>query len=297
MTDQLSLELEAGLPHLPARLRPMLPRPLAAPFDSAEHVFEPSWGGRRTLAFLEPAFDQDEQGKFVTAEGTPSVRLIDAGGRDLAGRVPELGALALRIEARSAVLDGELVVVDGTGRPDGAALDARLDGRPGHDVAFLAFDVLFLDGRPLLGQPLTRRRETLRRILRPGAEVVAVPAIVGEGRALHEAAIAQGLAGTMARVRTSPYLAGVRSRLWRFVAAGTTGAGTGSSSLRPESTTTSEADGPAAASPGAAEAQTLGLEEAAGTTSAGTTSAGTTSAVIAVFRRLPLELDGFDRGS
>jgi bifunctional non-homologous end joining protein LigD len=47
--------------------------------------------------------------------------------------------------------------------------------------------------------------------------VVAVPAIAGEGRALHEAAAAQGIAGVMARQRTSPYLPGVRSRLWRFV--------------------------------------------------------------------------------
>ena len=225
MTDQLSLDLEAGLPHLPARLRPMLPRPLPAPFDSAEHVFEPSWGGRRALAFLEPAYDQDEQGRYHTADGAPSVRLVDAGGRDLADRLPELGGLALRIEARSAVLDGELVVVDGAGRPDGAALDSRLDGRTGQDVAYLAFDLLYLDGRPLLGQPLARRRESLRRVLRPGPEVVAVPAIVGEGRALHDAATAQGLAGTMARQRSSPYLPGVRSRLWRFVAAGRARAG------------------------------------------------------------------------
>jgi len=54
-------------------------------------------------------------------------------------------------------------------------------------------------------------------VLRPGDEVVAVPAIAGEGRALHEAAAAQGIAGIMARQRTSPYLPGVKSRLWRFV--------------------------------------------------------------------------------
>jgi hypothetical protein len=49
--------------------------------------------------------------------------------------------------------------------------------------------------------------------------VVAVPAIATEGIALFEAAVAQGIAGILARQRSSPYLPGVRSRLWRFVAA------------------------------------------------------------------------------
>jgi hypothetical protein len=65
--------------------------------------------------------------------------------------------------------------------------------------------------------PLTRRRDLLKRILRPGDEVVAVPAIAAEGRALHSAAAAQGIAGILARQRTSPYLPGVTSRLWRYV--------------------------------------------------------------------------------
>ena len=54
MTDQLSLRLEADLPRLPVSLRPMLPRTITAPFDSADHLFEPTWGGERTLAFVEP---------------------------------------------------------------------------------------------------------------------------------------------------------------------------------------------------------------------------------------------------
>jgi ATP-dependent DNA ligase len=219
MTQQLTLELDPGLPNLPARLRPMLPRPAAEPFDSPDHLFEPTWGGHRALAFLAPAVERGSEG-WLTADGGPSLRLIDAGGRDVASRLPELEALALRVEARSAVLDGELVVVDTVGRPDAAALDARLDGLPGPEVAFLVFDMLYLDGAPLVGRPLSRRREALRRILRPGPEVVAVPAIATEGRALHDAVSSQGLAGVLARRRDSPYLPGIRSRLWRSIAAG-----------------------------------------------------------------------------
>ena len=213
MRDQLSLRLESDvptLPNLPVTLRPMLARPLPEPFDSTAHLFEPSWGGLRALAFIGPA----------DSPGTGDVRLTDGNGRELTAALPELAGLAVRVDARSAVLDGELVVVAPDGLADNVELERRLAGKSGRPVAFLAFDLLHLDGRSLLSAPLDRRREALRRVLRPGDEVVAVPAIAGEGRALFDAAATQGIAGVMARQRSSPYLAGIRSRLWRFIAVG-----------------------------------------------------------------------------
>ncbi len=215
MADQLSLPLDATadrVPELP-ELQPMLARPLPEAFDSEEHLFEPWWGGTRALVFIGPA----------DSEGAGDVRVVDGDGMDRTAALPELAGTGVRVAARSAILDGELVVVDADGRADAGALAARLDGGAGRPAAFLAFDLLHLDGRSLLNQPLVKRRETLRRILRPGDEVVAVPAIATEGRALFDAIVGQGLAGMMARQRQGPYLPGVRSRLWRFIpaAAGT----------------------------------------------------------------------------
>ena len=148
------------------------------------------------------------------------VRIVDPTGRDLVDRLPELAGLAVRVAARSAVLDGELVVVDARGRADDEALRDRLNGRPGRPVAYLVFDLLHLDGRWLLNLTLDKRREQLRRVLRPGDEVVVVPAIAGAGLALYDAVSAQGIAGVLARRRSSPYLPGVRSTLWRSIVAG-----------------------------------------------------------------------------
>lgn len=206
--DQLSLALEAGRPRLPAMLRPMLHRGECLPFDSAEHLFEPVWGGARALALVESGLPA----------GRPGVDLLDRLGRPL-HRPPELDDLGARVRAGSAVLDGELVAVGRDGRSDAAGLRARLRGDPGPALAYLVFDLLHVDGRPVVGLPLERRRELLQRILVPGDSVVAVPAIVSDGVALHAAVVAQGLAGVMARQRRSPYLPGVRSRLWRFVPA------------------------------------------------------------------------------
>lgn len=209
MTDQLTMRLEPPLPKLPAGLRPMLARPLPEAFDSSAHLFEPMWGGARALALIGPA----------ETAGAGDVTLIAEDGTQ--GPAPlDLIGLAMRIDARSAVIDGEIVVVDDTGRLDRKELNRRLLGGSGRPLSFLSFDLLDLDGRSLLNLSLDKRRRLLRQVLRPGDEVVAVPAINTEGRALFEAVSDQGLYGIRARQRSSPYLPGVRSRLWRSVAVG-----------------------------------------------------------------------------
>ncbi len=212
MADQLTMRLDPALPRLPAGLRPMLARPLPEAFDSADHLFEPMWGGARALALIGPA----------PSAGGGDVSLVAEDGTQ--GPAPlDLAGLAMRIDARSAVLDGEIVVVDEAGRLDREELARRLSGEAGRPLSYLAFDMLHVDGRSLLNMPLDRRRQLLRQALRPGDEAVAVPAINTEGRALFEAVSGQGLFGMRARQRASPYLPGVRSRLWRSVAVEGTG--------------------------------------------------------------------------
>src|SRR5438309_943909 len=101
MADQLSLRLDPSLPHLPPSLRPMTAVPAAGPFDSFEHLFEPTWGGARALAFIETD----------PGPGREAFRLLDDAGRDLAPLVPELSAFGERVVATSAIVDGELIVV------------------------------------------------------------------------------------------------------------------------------------------------------------------------------------------
>jgi len=214
------MRLDPPLPKLPSGLLPMLARPLPAAFDSSAHLFEPIWGGARALALIGPASEP----------GMGDVALVAEDGTH--GPAPlDLAGLAGRVQARSAVLDGEIVVVDDAGRLDHEELARRFAGQPGRPLSYLAFDLLDLDGRSLLNMPLEKRRALLRQVLRPGDEAVAVPAIAAEGKALFEAVSGQGLFGIRARQRTSPYLPGVRSRLWRSVAVGgstTVGASPGS---------------------------------------------------------------------
>ena len=255
-SDQLSMRLDAVLPNPPPGLRPMLARPLPEPFDSEAHLFEPMWGGARALAVIGPA----------DVAGAGDVQLVAEDGTQ--GPAPlDLAGIAGRVAARSAVLDGEIVVVDEAGRLDEEELARRLAGEPGRSMSYLAFDLLHLDGRSLLNLALERRRRLLRQVLRPGDEVVAVPAIATDGRALFEAVTAQGLRGVWARQRSSPYLPGVRSRLWRTVEVGAVG-------------------------PSKLEQRVAAAQMAAATDITG--GSGRSERVLALIRRLPLELEDED---
>jgi len=169
----------------------MLPVLRRDAFSSPDFVFTPSFGGRRVL---------------VQAGSDVAAAAFDADGVTTDLPMP------VAVGARSALLDAELVAVDGAGRPSP-------DGRV---TALLAFDLLYLDGAWLLAWPLEKRLALLDRVV-DGARssgVVALPWAVGDGLAVHAVATAGGLAGVLARRRSSPYLPGVRSRLWRFVPSG-----------------------------------------------------------------------------
>src|SRR3990172_7814242 len=123
---------------LPRSIEPMLASLGGQPFDSPSHIFEVKWDGVRALAFVEDG----------------EVRMQDRYLRDVTALYPELQALGRQTEAGS-VLDGEIVVMDGTGRPELARLRERLGGGDGEEakrlaapapVAFQAVGILYYTG-------------------------------------------------------------------------------------------------------------------------------------------------------
>ena len=188
----------------------MLAKPADTAFDSDDHMFEPRWGGRRVMAFIEPD----------VSAGRPRLRLIDDDGRDLAPLLPELASLADLVGDQPAILDGEVVIPDKVGRMDEDALVARLANgeKTNSTPVYLAFDLLWCGGRPMIAQPLLRRRERLAKVVQPASELVILPGVVRDGIDLYFAVSQQGLRGVMARHLRSPYLPGRRSELWRWIA-------------------------------------------------------------------------------
>ena len=202
-SDQLQIELES----FPEELRPMQAAAAEAPFSSAEYLFEVKWDGLRCILFRDSNGD---------------VRLKDRGLNDLTVELPEVAAAAKRVPPGS-VIDGEVVATDRDGRPDYHRLRQRLAGgaalREQIPVAYLAFDALYLEEKPLLKQPVTRRRARLQKSVEAGGHIFVPDHIEEDGVELFEACLERGLEGVVAKHKQSPYVPGQRSPFWLKVKA------------------------------------------------------------------------------
>jgi len=201
--DQLQIELES----FPDEVRPMQAASAEAPFSSSEYLFEVKWDGLRCVLFRDPG---------------GGVHLKDRGLNDLTAVLPEVAAAAKRVPPGS-VLDGEIVATDTDGRPDYPRLRRRLAtgalGRNEIPTAYLAFDALYLEGRPLMRQPVARRRARLMKAVEAGGHIFVPPHIEEDGVELYEACLERGLEGVVAKHVHSPYVPGQRSPFWLKVKA------------------------------------------------------------------------------
>lgn len=171
--------------------------------------FEVKWDGMRILAGVSPT----------------GVRLWSARGADVTGTFPELAALAGAAPGHDVLLDGEVVATDGAGVPRFALLQQRLHVADPAEaarrarsvpVAFVAFDLLSLDGHDLTVSPWTERRELLEELLVPGPGV-RLSARFDDGAALLDAVTTRGLEGVVAKRVDASYRPGARSPAWRKV--------------------------------------------------------------------------------
>jgi bifunctional non-homologous end joining protein LigD len=149
---------------------------------------------------------------IVTVTGG-SVQVRTRRGKDVTEAVPELAANSLP----DVVLDGELVV--GAGRlSDFYGLAGRLSGRPRNGsappVTFVAFDVLWIDGRPLIDDRYESRRHALEGLVLTGQYAVVPRFDATELNELLTACEQQDLEGVVLKRLGSKYRPGERSRDW-----------------------------------------------------------------------------------
>ncbi|MBI4487094.1 MAG: ATP-dependent DNA ligase, partial [Acidobacteria bacterium] len=167
------------------------------------------------------------------------VKVYSRALREVTVAVPEVVAVARAMPARALVLDGEAIALrpDGTPHPfqltmrrflrvGGGTLAGRKAQAGGRklDVETLRaelpitpffFDVLYVDGDPLVDEPLTRRIEVLGEHVAPANLVPRiVTASTEEAAAFVEQAFAAGHEGVMAKAPGAGYAAGRRGAAW-----------------------------------------------------------------------------------
>jgi bifunctional non-homologous end joining protein LigD len=185
----------------------MLARSGPLPPNEEKWGFEVKWDGIRTVVFCDHGHIELQGRNFS----------------DFTPRYPEVRELARAVGARRMILDGEIVAFDEQGRPSFERLQSRMHlasdsavRRRMRDipVTYVAFDLLYLDGRSTLPLRYEQRREVLEALELEGP-AWRVPAYHrGEGSALLAATRDLGIEGIVAKRLDSAYEPGRRSSGW-----------------------------------------------------------------------------------
>ena len=185
-----AIDRRAPCEHRGHCVQPIIPTRRKEPFDDPDWLFDVKYDGFRALCYIE-------QGgcRFISRNGNVLSR-FEAFGEQLAA--------VLGVE--NAIIDGEVIAVDETGRPQFYELL-----RVPRSASYVAFDILWLNGTDLRALPLDERRQRLQGILPKGSPIVSEAlSVAGRGRELFELMCANDLEGIVAKRLADPYGGRVR---------------------------------------------------------------------------------------
>jgi len=187
-------------------IEPMLASSAEQPPASADYLYEVKWDGIRALIALD--------------DGQITIRTRN--NMNITQRFPELLIPEQAFRASTALFDAEIVCLDERGKPVFKHVIHRMQqtsegaierARAKYPAVCYVFDCLYLDGRPIISEPLLRRRAWMADALKRDTPY-RVSEVVEDGQALFDAAKAMGLEGIMAKEKNSPYQPGKRSNHW-----------------------------------------------------------------------------------
>jgi bifunctional non-homologous end joining protein LigD len=192
---------------MPEQVRPMLATPGKVPTADG-WAYEIKWDGVRAIAFVDGG----------------RIRLQSRNDKDLTPAFPEFRDLGATLGARPCVLDGEIVVLGDDGKPNFGLLQHRLHVvntnaakklAAASPASYVMFDVLYLDGEPLMARPYDERRKVLEELKLSGGSFTTAESFLDvSGSDVLRATVENGLEGVIAKRRDSRYLEGKRSDAW-----------------------------------------------------------------------------------
>ena len=181
-------------------IRPMLATLTDKPFDNPDWIFETKWDGFRAVAVVAPG----------------KAKLYSRNGLDISRKYPSIVDALAKIK-ESAVLDGELVALDARGRSRFQLLQNA--EREKVRLLYSVFDLLYLDGMDTRKLKLIERKAALKAILPKSKLLLYSAHVARKGIAAFERAKRAGEEGVMAKLASSRYHSGVRTRDWLKVKA------------------------------------------------------------------------------
>jgi bifunctional non-homologous end joining protein LigD len=180
----------------PEDIKPMLATLVDEPLNDEGWIYELKWDGFRALAYLK--------------DGTVEIR--SRNNKTFNDKFYPVFD-ALKEWNINAVFDGEIVVVNEQGLPDFATLQTWRSEADG-DLVYYIFDVLWYEGKNLIGRPLKERRKVLQQIAPDQGKIRISQNFNASGSELFELANKMGLEGIIAKKDDSVYQPDVRSKEW-----------------------------------------------------------------------------------
>lgn len=182
---------------MPSSVKPMLATLVDDPFDDPGWIFEVKWDGYRTIAFIE--------------EG--NVQLSSRNNKSFTEKYYPLTE-ALKEWKFDAVIDAEIVVLNEKGVSNFGGLQNWRSEADGHLVMYV-FDILWYEGKNLMGLPLSDRLDVLNSVFPHGNDSIRLSEAFPEnGKEFFEAAGNLGLEGIIAKKADSVYTPDFRSKNW-----------------------------------------------------------------------------------
>jgi bifunctional non-homologous end joining protein LigD len=197
---------EPQVNYLQNTIEPMLSDTAVKPPKGDDFLYEIKWDGIRALISLE-------DGK---------IKIKSRNQNDITLQFPELDLGDKAFRATCGLFDAEIVSLDNVGKPVFKKVINRLMSSGETNIQKLSktspvycyiFDCLYLDGRPLINDPLWKRKEWLKDSIRHDTPY-RLSEIMEDGDSLFEASKQHGLEGIMAKRKDSKYLPGKRSDNW-----------------------------------------------------------------------------------
>lgn len=178
-------------------MKPMLATPGTVDLlDRQDYYFEAKLDGYRALCFKKTRLKFTSRNGIIITHKYPEFDFFDD------------------LEAEECILDGEIVVYNENGIPSFELLRNREEN--GLTATYVAFDILYLNGNPLLSSPLYARKKILDKVVKE-SEHLQVSFYTKKGRELWNTAKKKSLEGVMAKKDDSSYELGERSDSWRKI--------------------------------------------------------------------------------
>jgi bifunctional non-homologous end joining protein LigD len=180
------------MPRIPFRVSPMLATSLDKPFSRPGWVFEEKYDGVRIVAYKEG----------------DKISLISRNKIERSERYPDVVAAIAKLIPPTIALDGEIVVFDAE-----EVSRFQLLQRGQGQLQYVVFDCVYADGEDMRSEPLSERRETIERLIKPSPLISIAKRLDADGMKAFQIATERGLEGILAKNLSSPYFEG-RSSDW-----------------------------------------------------------------------------------